>query len=112
MTDKFPLDVSAYRPLTLNPKKPLDEGTLAQWQTNIHLVRDTIIFFTASAGLRGVDGHTGGLMTWCQRRYWPTALSEGRITFIPFSLTRRGTAWPYSTPWRRSMGTSRLTFCL
>ena len=60
MTDKFPLDVSAYRPLTLNPKKPLDEGTLTQWQTNIRLVRDTIIFFTASAGLRGVDGHTGG----------------------------------------------------
>ena len=60
MTEKFPLDVSAYRPLTLDSKKPLDEKTLAQWQSNIHLVRDTIIFFTASAGLRGVDGHTGG----------------------------------------------------
>jgi transketolase len=60
MTEKFPLDVSAYRPLTLDSKKPLDEKTLAQWQANIGLVRDTIIFFTASAGLRGVDGHTGG----------------------------------------------------
>jgi transketolase len=60
MTEKFPLDVSAYRPLTLNPKESLDENTLAQLQTNIHLVRDTIIFFTATAGLRGVDGHTGG----------------------------------------------------
>jgi transketolase C-terminal domain/subunit/transketolase N-terminal domain/subunit len=60
MTEKFPVDVSAYRPLTLDSKKPLDEKTLAQWQTNIQLVRDTIIFFTASAGLRGVDGHTGG----------------------------------------------------
>jgi transketolase len=60
MTEKFPMDVSAYRPLTLDSKKPLDEKTLAQWQTNIHLVRDTIMFFTASAGLRGVDGHTGG----------------------------------------------------
>ena len=37
MTEKFPLDVSAYRPLKLNPKEPLDENTLAQWQTNIHL---------------------------------------------------------------------------
>jgi hypothetical protein len=61
MTEKFPLDVSAYRPLTLDSKKPLDEKTLAQWQSNIQLVRDTIIFFTASACLRGVDGHTGGL---------------------------------------------------
>ena len=60
MTETFPLDVSAYRPLTLNPKKPLDENTLAQLKTNVHLVRDTIIFFTATAGLRGVDGHTGG----------------------------------------------------
>jgi transketolase C-terminal domain/subunit/transketolase N-terminal domain/subunit len=60
MTEKFPLDVSAYRTLTLDSKKPLDEKTLAQWQTNIGLVRDTIMFFTASAGLRGVDGHTGG----------------------------------------------------
>jgi transketolase C-terminal domain/subunit/transketolase N-terminal domain/subunit len=60
MTEKFPMDVSAYRPLTLDSKKPLDEKTLAQWQTNIGLVRDTIMFFTASAGLRGVDGHTGG----------------------------------------------------
>src|ERR1700751_5286955 len=60
MTEKFPVDVSAYRPLTLDSKKPLDEKTLAQWQSNIPLVRDTIIFFTASAGLRGVDGHTGG----------------------------------------------------
>jgi transketolase C-terminal domain/subunit/transketolase N-terminal domain/subunit len=60
MTEKFPMDVSAYRPLTLDSKKPLDEKTLAQWQTNIGLVRDTIMFFTASGGLRGVDGHTGG----------------------------------------------------
>jgi transketolase len=54
------MNVSAYRPLTLDPKKPLDEKTFEQWKTNIGLVRDTIIFFTASAGLRGVDGHTGG----------------------------------------------------
>lgn len=60
MTKSFPMDVSAYRPLTLDAKQPLDERTLAQWRTNIQTVRDTLLFFTASAGLRGVDGHTGG----------------------------------------------------
>ena len=60
MTQNFPMDVSAYRPLTLDAKQPLDKTTLAQWQTNVRLVRDTLLFFTASAGLRGVDGHTGG----------------------------------------------------
>lgn len=60
MTPHFPMDVSAYRPLKLDATKPLDPETLAQWQSNVQLVRDTILFFTASAGLRGVDGHTGG----------------------------------------------------
>ncbi len=60
MTQKFPLDVSAYKPLTLDAKKPLDEATLTRWKANIELVRDAILFFTATAGLRGMDGHTGG----------------------------------------------------
>jgi hypothetical protein len=60
MADKFPMHLSPYGPLTLDPKKSLDEKTFEQWETNIGLVHDTIIFVTASAGLRGVDKHTGG----------------------------------------------------
>jgi transketolase len=57
----FPLDVSAYRPLALDPFAgdiaPQDRAQLAK---NIGIVRDTIVFFTAVAGVKGFAGHTGG----------------------------------------------------
>ena len=56
----FPIDVSAYRPLHLEPGTPLTAEQFAQWTTNIDIVRDTIVFFTAVAGARGLSGHTGG----------------------------------------------------
>lgn len=57
----FPFDVSAYRPLKLNPANPtLSAEELAQLTTNIQVVRDTIVFFTAIAGIKGFAGHTGG----------------------------------------------------
>ncbi|MCP4644967.1 MAG: transketolase [bacterium] len=57
----FPIDVSNYKPLSLDPA----QGTMApeqkaQWLTNIQIVRDTIIFYTAIAGVKGLGGHTGG----------------------------------------------------
>ncbi len=57
----FAIDTSAYKPLSFS----LDEHTLsaeklAQLKTNIELYRDTIVFFTAVAGARGVGGHSGG----------------------------------------------------
>lgn len=57
----FPMDVSEYRPLELDPSaKSLTEQQRAQWETNIGLMRDVIVFFTAVAGARGLSGHTGG----------------------------------------------------
>lgn len=57
----FPLDVSAYKPLKLDPAKPtLSDADLKQLETNIAVVRDTIVFFTAIAGIKGFAGHTGG----------------------------------------------------
>ena len=57
----FPIDVSKYKPLAINP----EAGTLTPEQkeqlfTNIEVVRDTIVFFTAIAGIKGFAGHTGG----------------------------------------------------
>ncbi len=57
----FPLNTSAYKPLAIT----LDQQTLTSEQreqlaVNIQMVRDTIIFFTAIAGIRGLGGHTGG----------------------------------------------------
>ena len=57
----FPIDTNAYRPLTLSTgNSSLSEEEKLQWETNIGLVRDVIVFFTAVAGARGLSGHTGG----------------------------------------------------
>lgn len=60
-TTGFPLDVSAYKPLSLDPARAvLSPAELAQLKANIQLVRDTVVFFTAVAGAKGLAGHTGG----------------------------------------------------
>lgn len=57
----FPIDTSAYEPLSLDPNaERLTAEQRRQWETNIGIVRDTIVFFTAVAGARGLSGHTGG----------------------------------------------------
>lgn len=59
--DLFPIDVSAYRPLKLDPSRAaLGVDDLAQLRANIEIVRDTVVFFTAVAGAKGLAGHTGG----------------------------------------------------
>ncbi|MBX3176132.1 MAG: transketolase [Candidatus Hydrogenedentes bacterium] len=58
----FPIDTSNYKPVPIDPfqNAPLTADQKAQIQTNIDIVRDTIVFFTAVAGVRGFGGHTGG----------------------------------------------------
>jgi transketolase len=59
--ETFPIDLSQLKPLKLDPK--LSALTDAQKETlryNIQLCRDTIVFFTALAGAKGLSGHTGG----------------------------------------------------
>jgi transketolase len=59
--ETFPIDLSKLKPLKLDPK--LSALTDAQKETlryNIQLCRDTIVFFTALAGAKGLSGHTGG----------------------------------------------------
>ncbi len=57
----FPVDVAAYRPVDLDPtRSELDDRALAHLRANVQLVRDTIVFFTAVAGVKGLAGHTGG----------------------------------------------------
>ncbi|HEY0010209.1 MAG TPA: hypothetical protein VGB55_15905, partial [Tepidisphaeraceae bacterium] len=59
--ETFPIDLSKIKPLKLDPAKhtlsPEDKATLLH---NIQLARDTIVFFTAYAGAKGLSGHTGG----------------------------------------------------
>ena len=58
---QFPIDLSEYKPLqfTLN-ENSLSPDALATLKKNIALVRDSIVFFTALANVKGLGGHTGG----------------------------------------------------
>ncbi|MEM1370236.1 MAG: transketolase C-terminal domain-containing protein [Cyanobacteria bacterium P01_H01_bin.15] len=60
-TAAFPIDLSAYKPLVLDPtKSSLSPEELATLKFNINLCRDAIVFFTATGAARGVGGHSGG----------------------------------------------------
>jgi transketolase len=60
-TEKFPIDLGKLVPLKLNPAvTSLTDEQRAALRQNIQLARDTIVFFTALAGARGLSGHTGG----------------------------------------------------
>lgn len=59
--DRFPIDLSAYKAIHLDPTKPtLTDDERKALQSNIQLCRDAIVFFTATGAARGVGGHTGG----------------------------------------------------
>ena len=76
----FPIDVSAYKPLTLDPAAPkLSADQFAQLKTNIQTVRDTIIFFTAGAGAKELarDGSGAPSVSPCLRTRYLTALCNG-----------------------------------
>lgn len=60
--EKFPIDLKKYKPFPLDPTK---DKKLSQEQkdgliANISLLRDVIVFFTATGAARGLAGHTGG----------------------------------------------------
>ncbi|QIR37517.1 transketolase [Tolypothrix sp. PCC 7910] len=58
---KFPIDLGAYKYLSLNPANPsLTAEQRDALKANIQLCRDAIVFFTATGAARGVGGHTGG----------------------------------------------------
>ena len=60
-TNTFPIDLSTLKPLKLDPKQStLSDEQKATLKHNIQLCRDTIVFFTALAGAKGLSGHTGG----------------------------------------------------
>jgi transketolase len=59
--ETFPIDLKQLRPLKLDPKLgTLTDAQKADLRYNIQLCRDTIVFFTALAGAKGLSGHTGG----------------------------------------------------
>jgi transketolase len=61
-TADFGIDVFAkYKPISIDPANPkLSKQQKSDLLSNISLLRDTIVYFTASGAARGVSGHTGG----------------------------------------------------
>src|ERR1700753_2756280 len=60
-TETFPIDLGKLLPLKLDPAvTTLTDDQRKALRHNIQLARDTIVFFTALAGARGLSGHTGG----------------------------------------------------
>ncbi|MGR9071726.1 MAG: transketolase C-terminal domain-containing protein [Gammaproteobacteria bacterium] len=58
---KFPIDLGAYRRISLDAGNPiLSEEQKSALTANIQLCRDALIFFTATGAARGVGGHSGG----------------------------------------------------
>ena len=61
VTESFPINLEAYKPIALNPANSnLTAQQLEDLNHNVQLVRDAIVFFTATGAARGVGGHTGG----------------------------------------------------
>ena len=57
----FPIDLQQLKPLKLDPQvSVLTDEQRTTLEHNIRLCRDTIVFFTALAGAKGLSGHTGG----------------------------------------------------
>ena len=57
----FPIDFSAFKAQSFSlSQNRLGNEQMEQLQSNIALVRDSIVFFTAYANTKGLGGHTGG----------------------------------------------------
>jgi transketolase len=61
MTTAFPIDLSAYKTVQLDPQNStLTDEQREALKANIQLCRDAIVFFTATGAATGMGGHTGG----------------------------------------------------
>ena len=57
----FPIAVQEYKSVAIDPfKGQISAAQREQLLKNVQIVRDTIVFFTAVAGVKGLGGHTGG----------------------------------------------------
>lgn len=80
-----------FKKLTLDPTKPtLTAEQKATLKSNIQLLRDVIVLFTATGPARGVSGHTGGPYDTVPEVCMLLALFEGSERFIPIIFDEAG----------------------
>jgi len=90
-TMTFPIDLSAFKPLAIDPKQPtLTDAQREQLTANIQLARDAIVFFTAVADARGLGGHTGGPYDIVPETLIADAMMRGSDSVVPIYFDEAG----------------------
>ena len=90
-TETFPIDLGKLQPLKLDPAvTTLTDAQKATLKHNIQLCRDTIVFFTALAGAKGLSGHTGGAYDTVPELTIIRALIAGGAPIIPIFYDESG----------------------
>ncbi len=87
----FPMDTSAYKPIAVDPfTGGFTPEQFAQLQTNIQVMRDLILFFTAVSGAKGQSGHTGGAYSISPEVCIATAFMAGSDKVYPIHFDEAG----------------------
>ncbi|KAJ7215702.1 thiamine diphosphate-binding protein [Mycena haematopus] len=87
----FPVDLKQFKRFKLDPTKPtLTEQQKADLLANIQLLRDAIVFFTATGAARGVSGHTGGAYDTVPEVCILLSLFEDTEKFVPVVFDEAG----------------------
>jgi len=94
----FPIDLKQFTP----QRFPLSQTTLSDGerltlQNNIRVVRDSLIFFTAYANVKGLGGHTGGAFDIVPELLIIDAFMKATRRSTRSISTRPGTGWRSST---------------
>ncbi|KAK0204457.1 thiamine diphosphate-binding protein [Desarmillaria ectypa] len=91
MASSFPIDLTKFKKLALDPSKPqLSEDEKAALKSNIQLLRDAIVLFTATGAARGVSGHTGGAYDTVPEVCILLALFNYSDTYVPIVFDEAG----------------------
>src|SRR5688572_6060036 len=90
-SESFPIDLSALKPLKLDPSKPKLTGEQRETlKHNIQLCRDAIVFFTAVADTKGLGGHTGGAYDTMPEVMIIRAFIDGGAPIVPIFFDEAG----------------------
>ncbi|KAJ6468315.1 thiamine diphosphate-binding protein [Mycena sanguinolenta] len=87
----FPVDLKQFKRFKLDPTKPtLTDQQKADLLANIQLLRDAIVFFTATGAARGVSGHTGGAYDTVPEVCILLSLFEDTEKYVPIVFDEAG----------------------
>src|SRR5258706_4380550 len=90
-TETFPIDLSKLEPLKPNPASAtLTDAQRASLQRNIQVARETIVFFAALAGAKGLSGHSGGAYDTVPEMTIIRAFIEGGAPILPVFYDEAG----------------------